>query len=228
MGGRTGLRRSIAVLVLVPAPVVLAAPAQAHPFGPPQTVAISRAEQSGVVRVHWQPGAPDDYSYLAVGIGVSAEDLTQGPGGLLAVKKDADALQASPRFTRYLTEHVTVRDGATACAATVLPIEHLVGDGVDLEFDCGASTPTDDVDVRVSLLTDLHPAYQTLATGPGGQRFAYTHDATDHRWALDAEAADADLGRSAALQLPLALGGLVVAGAGITLTVRRTTRRTRA
>lgn len=217
-------RRALAIVL--PALLVLLLPgaARAHPFGPPQTVSISRVD-SASVRVHWQPGAPDDYTYLAVGLGVSPEDLSQQTGGLLAVKRDADRLTASPLFADYLVEHVAVTDDAGApCEGVVRPVEHLVGDGVSLDFRCAA--PTDAADVRVSLLTDLHPAYRTMATGPGGQRFAYSADATDHRWSLVATDAPPDLGRSAALQLSLVLVGLVALAGATTYAVRRTRRRT--
>ncbi|WP_193608290.1 hypothetical protein [Nocardioides lijunqiniae] len=223
-------RRSRAAATVATAVAALAlllwpSPAQAHPFGPPQTVSIELAEDAGVVRVHWQPGAPDDYSYLAAGVGLTDADESQGAGGLIAVKRDADALTSSPLLARYLTRHVVVREATgAACAPTVLPVEHLVSDGVRLEFRCAG--PLDDVDVRVSLLTDLHPAYQTMATGPHGQRFAYSATKTEHRWSTSPEKADDALAESAALQLSGVLAGLAAVGGAAALVVRRSRRRT--
>lgn len=218
-------RRLLAALGLVAVATVLApSPAEGHPFGPPQTATIALDDADGVVRVHWQPGAPDDYTYLAVGLGLSAEDLSQDPGGLLAVKKDADLLTASPDFERYLRRHVTVSDeDGGRCDSTVEPVEHLVADGVQLTFDCGRTPEA--VDVDLSLLTDLHPAYQTLASGPQGQRFAYTATATSHGWSFRPDAASPELGRSAATQLSVVLGGLVLVVAAPLLALRRTRRK---
>ncbi len=114
------------------------------------------------------------------------------------------------------------RADGVACAGTVLPVESLVGDGVSLDFDCPPAT--DAVEVDVSLMTDLHPAYETLASGPWGQRFVYTADATAHRWSfVEADVTD-DLGRSALIQLGAVGAALAVLGAAATLVVRRRSR----
>ena len=38
--------------------------------------------------------------------------------------------------------------------------------------------------VSVEMLTDLHPAYRTLASGPEGQRAAYSSTDVSHEWQL--------------------------------------------
>lgn len=39
--------------------------------------------------------------------------------------------------------------------------------------------------MRVDTLTDIDPAYRTLATSDTGERATYTTDAPEHRWQLD-------------------------------------------
>jgi hypothetical protein len=59
------------------------------------------------------------------------------------------------------------------------------------------------VTVAVQMLTDLSPAYQTLPTGPDGERAVYGPGHDSHGWALrDASAAGGtDLGRWAVVQI---------------------------
>ena len=223
------LRRRVlqAPLLLVVAFVcvlVVSRPAHAHPFGPPQTVTIARGDSEGVVRVHWRPGAVDDFSYLAVGIGLVAEDRTQGRAGLFYARTDAETLARSPEFVHYLEQHIVADVAGGPCPVDVEVSEHLVGGGVDLDFACGVDV--DAVDLQVSMLTDLHPAYRTLATGPYGQRQVYTADVTRHTWTFVAAAAGPSQGRSAAIQLTVVLLvlGLAVALAAV---VARSVRRRR-
>jgi hypothetical protein len=208
--------RRVALLVLAALALALLgpAPAQAHPFGPPQTVSIAVAEQGSVVRVQWLPGAADDFIFLAHGLGLDPEDRSSDRGALLYVKQDAELLAASTAFDAYLSDHIAVSDGGERCAGTVLPHENLVADGAVLEFDCGRAVT--EASVAVSMLTDLHPAYRTLATGPAGQRFVYTSSDTQHGWSLTGtDVGGSDLARSAVLQLTgvlVLLGLLVLAG----------------
>jgi hypothetical protein len=189
--------------------------AQAHPFGPPQTVSVATAEQGSVVRVRWLPGAADDFISLAHRLGLDPEDRSNDAGALLYVKQDADLLAGSTAFDAYLSDHIAVASGGRPCTGSVLPHDDLVAAGATLEFDCG--TPVASATVAVSMLTDLHAAYRTLATGPAGQRFVYTVDATSHGWSLSgAEAGSDDLATSAVVQLggvAAGIGLLVLAGA---------------
>jgi hypothetical protein len=219
------VRRALGAVVLLGATgvvLLVPAPAHAHPFGPPQTLAIEAGEDAGSLRLSWLPGAADDFSYLAVGIGLVAQDRTQGSGGLLYVKKDADRLARSPELVEYVEEHVVATSGGRPCSERVVVGEHLVGDGVVIDVDCGASA--EDVDLEVSMMTDLHPAYRTLATGPHGQRYVYTAEHTAHGWSLTSTGATAGSGRSAVLQLSgvvLAVGAAGAAGVAATRVARK-------
>jgi hypothetical protein len=210
---------SAALCVLVGTLVGAPVAAQAHPFGSPLTATVTSNAAHDEVRVQWMPGASDDFIYLAVGLGLDDRDRSLEKGALLYVKRDADRLAASPVFRDYLLEHVAVRSGGRPCVGRVVSTERIVADGVGLAFDCAAGSSQ--VDLAISMMTDLHPAYRTLATGPGGERFVYDVDHGEHRWDLAATAGVSDAARSAVVQLSLVLAVLAVGAATALLVVRR-------
>jgi hypothetical protein len=220
-------------------------PAEAHPFGPPQSVTISVAspadaasdanaadaeptEATGpVVTVRWSPGAVDDLALLWQHLRDGAVDQTALNDPTSVSLGDAAAaareMRADPRLESYLKTNIAVSTDAGPCAAALRPIASLPRDGATLEFSCTAGAS--DAEVRVSTLTDLHPAYRIFATGPGGAKAVYDIDHVVRRWSLDGDGpTSASLGRSAVLQLSLTGAGLL----GITiLTVGALRRRTR-
>ncbi|GAA4373575.1 hypothetical protein GCM10023146_25270 [Nocardioides caricicola] len=189
---------------LVAALAVLApGPAVAHPFGDPQTVEIGGA--GGEVRVRWRAGGADDLTLLAVSLGALPASRVMLDGAVWYEDGDAEALAASPAFEDYLLDRIAVTAGTAACPGSLTEID-LLGDGATLTFGCGERADTATVEVRT--LLDLHPAYRTLATGPGGQRAVYDRTTASHDWAIAGEPgtpaalpASSEVGRSAAAQL---------------------------
>lgn len=217
--------------------------AEAHPFGPPQTAAVDLdPENPDTVRVRWRVGGEDDLALLGVDLGVLPPDRVLQDGATFYRPEDGHTLMADQRFASYLTDTVRVRatDGA-ACTGRLVPLasgDRLETQGVTLLFRCPGATGRPSV--TLTTLTDLHPAYRTLASGPDGQRAVYTQAAPSHTWHFEdpaagpREAVEASVGpdatsapaRSAVLQLGgLALGAVVVAG--VALRVARS-RRTHA
>ncbi|GLX02966.1 hypothetical protein [Microtetraspora sp. NBRC 16547] len=201
--------------------------AAAHPFGDPQTAEISVI---GVdrVRVHWKVGMVDDLTYLAMYLGLLPDDRVMLDGAVFFDDSDPALLQRSPAFEDYLLEQITVTADAARCAGVVADKSDVLNDGATLEFTC--SEPVTEVDVRVSMLTDLNPAYKTLASSPDGQKAVYDGNLTSHSWTLATMAGEtegSDLGRSAAVQMSLVgLGVLALAGAVAGLVwFRRRSRR---
>jgi hypothetical protein len=188
-----------------------------HPFGDPQTVDITSVD--GAVHVRWKVGAADDLTLLGIDLGVLPEDRVLLDGAITFDAGDGDAVAASDELHDYLLEHVGVTAGGQACIGEVTEVGDLVEDGAQLAFACPAEAA--EATVSVSTLTDLHPAYRTLASGPDGQRAVYADDDETHDWALTVTsttsaatsatpaparaAAEADsgsgLGQSAALQM---------------------------
>ncbi|WGX97120.1 hypothetical protein [Nocardioides sp. L-11A] len=213
----------------------------AHPFGDPQTADITTTAQG--VQVRWQ-AAPDDVTALAMHLGVLAEMRTYvfQDGALVPAESDDSdgvVLAGAPAFATYLLEHVAVTVGGRACTGALEPLADVIAEGATLSFDCGG--PVRAADVELDLLVDLHESYRTLATGPTGQRAAYSAAERVHAWTFpaapagmtggNASAADADgsggaggSGRSALVQLGGVIGG-AVAFLGMILAWRR--RRTR-
>lgn len=208
---------AVFVLLVLPAP-----PAQAHPFGDPQTVELS-TDGDNIVQVRWNVGMTDDLTWLAVHLGELPEDRIMLDGAVLYETSDAQALAASPSLDDYLLEHIRVTVDGDPCTGSVLDTQNLGMDGAKLAFSC--VHPIDRATVSVTMLTDLHPAYRTMATGPDGQRFAYSSDQPAHDWTFDMGAAGnattSDLGRSAVAQMSSVLFIVAATGMGIIWLLRR-------
>jgi hypothetical protein len=223
---RLPARVAALLVVAIAAPLLAPSPAQAHPFGPPQTVTVE-ADDQGDVRVQWRVGGTDDLTLLGISLGVIPEDRVMLDGAVVFEDGDAAMLAAAPELGDYLLGHVEVSSGGTACTGEAVVTDGLAVDGAALTYDCGEAVTT--AAVQVTTLTDLHPAYRTLATGPDGQRAVYDAEQPSHEWTL-ADGAPAtqpdDLGTSAAVQIGLVLGGLLLAGLAV-LVVLAWTRRSR-
>ncbi|EGD43100.1 PE-PGRS family protein [Nocardioidaceae bacterium Broad-1] len=209
------MARRFRVLAVV-AGFVLAAtaglPADAHPFGAPQTATI--AGTTSAPEVTWRFGATDDIAYLAVQVGALPPDRMTLDGVVLYESGDETALARSEAYADYVLDHILIE----GCDGSVEPGEDLIADGTTVTFDC--PSPTSSTRIEIDMLTDLHPAYQTLASGPNGQKAAYAGDARSHGWSLD-ESRAAATGLSALVQLGGTLGVLALAGVAAWWLVRR-------
>lgn len=200
----------------------------AHPFGDPQTLGISRdGADPAVVHVTWKVGAADDLTLLGIHLGVLPQDRVLLDGAVSYEPDDGARVQDAPELATYLLDHVAVAvtAGGAACAGEVHAVGDLVADGADIAFTCPQAP--DEVTVSASTLTDLHPAYRTLASGPDGQHQVYSLDDGSHAWSLGSGAAPTSTtptpgGTGAALQIGGVLGAvLLLAAAGALLARRR-------
>ncbi|MEV0269946.1 hypothetical protein AB0H43_14310 [Hamadaea sp. NPDC050747] len=220
-------RRAIAALLAALAVTVFATPsrAAAHPFGDPQTVAISLdATRPDTVHIRWKAGGLDDLTLLGVSLGLLPRDRVMLDGAVFYQASDATAIGPSPRFAEYLLRQISVAGDGETCAGTVRPPTDLAKSGVTLDFDCPAAIGTATVVVRT--LTDLNSAYQTLATGPNGERAVYAAGKDTHDWVLGSASAH-DTRRSAAAQIGLVVGGSLLVVVLLFLLVRRKQRTKR-
>ncbi|MGZ0153410.1 hypothetical protein ACXJJ3_40535 [Kribbella sp. WER1] len=195
------------------------APAAAHPFGDPQTVAIDA--EGSVVHVQWKVGGLDDLTLLGVALGVLPQDRVMLDGAVIYQPSDGTAIAPSPKLGEYLLRQITVASHGKECPGTVQPVGDLAKAGVSIDYTCPEAVGA--VDVTVKTLTDLNSAYKTLATGPHGARAVYGEGAERHEWTVGAEQ---HLGRSAAVQVGAVAGGVVLAAACV-LGMRRLRRRSR-
>jgi hypothetical protein len=184
---RSGVLAGVVAMTL--SVVVAGAPAQAHPFGEPQTARIS-AEGSQVIMRWTSP--PDDILVLGGAVGalparreyvfeMSPDDVPE-----LVGPSDADLITSSPEVADYLADHLTVRQNGQVCEPDV-SLDELVEEGALVVFDC--ANPVEDVEVEITMLTDLHEAYRTVAVGEGGtepDRWLYTIDDPVQTWTFGA------------------------------------------
>ncbi|MEU3456609.1 hypothetical protein ABZ671_23855 [Micromonospora sp. NPDC006766] len=187
------------------------APAAAHPFGDPQTVTIARDQQRPeVVRVRWHVGGPDDLTLLGVSLGLLPQDRVLADGAIDYRHTDAAVIGSSEEFAAYLLKQITVTDRERSCLGAVEPPKSLARIGATVDYTCPGSVGM--VTVAVRMLTDLHPAYRALATGPHGQRAVYGSGEDSHDWVLAGTpaAGSSSLGRSAAAQIAAVTGGALL------------------
>ncbi|MFE0630737.1 hypothetical protein ACFW3D_27735 [Streptomyces sp. NPDC058864] len=159
---RPALRTALAgaALAICSAVAGPAPSASAHPFGPPSTAEVS-VDGSRLV-IAWNT---DKLDWVALGqsLGVfKGQDGGRSPSSL----SFAQRLQGSPVVRDYLLKHLAVAQAGRPChAAVVGAMENFLARGAQVAFDCPA--PVVDVDVTISALTDLHPAYRTMLTSTG-------------------------------------------------------------
>lgn len=206
------LLRALAVVAGIMLAATAAVPASAHPFGAPQTATI--AGTTGAPEVTWRFGATDDIAYLAVQVGALPPDRMTLDGVVLYEPGDETALAQSDAYADYVLDHIRIE----GCDGSVEAGEDLIADGTTVTFDC--PSPASATKIEIDMMTDLHPAYQTLASGPNGQKAAYAGATRSHGWSLD-ESRAAATGLSALLQLGGTLGAIALVGAGGWWLVRR-------
>lgn len=188
-----------------------AAPAAAHPFGDPQTLELS--VEGHEVEVVWQ-AAPDDYTSLALRLGAvdGPRRMVFKEGAMVPETvdaRDAELLGSSPRLGEYLLSTVRVAQREETCEGVLTSAAELAASGATLVFTC--PEVVEEVEVTAAPLVDLHPAYTTLATGPGGATHVFTADDPSHVFSL--EPAGATL-REGGVTLAALSGGAAVLGLG--------------
>jgi hypothetical protein len=186
--GRLAAGLAVVLLVWLAGFAGLSSPASAHPLGAPQSVRIGAEDRQ--VWVRWT-ASPDDLTALGIHLGVLGDDrsLVYDQGVLVPEQYDdydAVRLANSPAFAAYLLEHIAVDQRGRPCPGRVTNPEDVLGDGARVEFTC--AEPVDEVTVRVDTLTDIDPAYRTLASSESGERATYTKSAPEQRWELSREA----------------------------------------
>ncbi|WP_445527383.1 hypothetical protein [Streptomyces cyslabdanicus] len=147
---------ALAVLAVFAGPAPSAA---AHPFGPPSTARVS--VQGSRLLLAWNT---DKLDWVTLGQSLGVFDA-QGGGGSPALSFE-QRLRESPAVRAYLLKHIAVGQDGRPCRATVVgAMKDFPAQGAQLAFAC--PDPVVEVDVTISALTDLHPAYRTMLTSQG-------------------------------------------------------------
>ncbi|MBY8872355.1 hypothetical protein K7640_10940 [Micromonospora sp. PLK6-60] len=215
--------RGSCLLVLVVVAGLVPAPASAHPFGAPQQIEVAGQGDRGV-RVRWLAGGTDDLTLLGIALGVLPEDRVMLDGAVSYRASDAEAVAGAPEFARYLTERIAVVQDGRPCPGRARVGADLAGDGAEVAYTCPA--PVGTVTVTSRMLTDLHTAYRTLASGPDGQKTVYdaAHESAD--WTFGPGGGSVrSATRESAWQLAVAGGAVLVAVVAGVLWRRRRGRR---
>lgn len=206
-----------------------------HPFGDPQTVLVAAGSDPTQVDVTWKVGAADDLTLLGIHLGLLPQDRVMLDGAISYDAGDAEAVTGSAELREYLLDHVAVRTGSD-CTGEVTRAGDLLQEGALLTFTCAG--PVTEAEVQVTTLTDLHPAYRALATGPGDQHAVYEQGGDAHSWTVTAGSVTGsgpgaattgaaappptlDTGASAALQLGGVVAGLLIVVGAVALVARR-------
>ncbi|MEU4097517.1 hypothetical protein [Streptomyces sp. NPDC026673] len=149
-----------AVLAILASLAGPAPSAAAHPFGPPSTA--QAGVQGSRLVIAWNT---DKLDWVALGesLGVFGGRDSGGNSSNLSF---AQRLQRSTAVRDYLLRHIAVAQAGRPCHGTVVGgMEDFLARGAQVAFDCPA--PVVDVQVTISALTDLHPAYRTMLTSAG-------------------------------------------------------------
>ncbi|MGZ0712457.1 hypothetical protein ACWPKO_29375 (plasmid) [Coraliomargarita sp. W4R53] len=180
-----GARVAFSVGMGLFAVAMLAAPAEAHPDGPPQTLLVSASDAT--VTLHWA-SATDDLSALGYSLGLTQTVKTfvyDENGELLVDESDEDdltVLGADASFSDYLLSSLQVTTDEGPCIGRVGDTTHLATAGVSIRFDCPA--PVTEAEIGATLLQDIDSRYQLLATSDIGERFTYTNTDSVKSWSL--------------------------------------------
>lgn len=201
-----------------------AVPAAAHPFGPPPVAEV--VAEAHDVTVRWT-AAVDDYAALGVAAGVL--DDTYGTGVADPAPDDVGdrlgpaarrEVEGSADVRQHVTDRVRVVQHGQACPVAAVDVAQLFVRGATVRVTC--PEPVETVDVTLMLLSDVHPAYRTVAVAGGPAipaRTMYTADRSTVRW--DFGAAGTAAPTTMALLRFGVVGALLAAGVGVLVWRRR-------
>jgi hypothetical protein len=152
---------TVLVLTLLGA-ILTAAPASAHPFGPPPTALV--AARGNAVLVDWR-SAPDDAIAIGIHVGLLPEETMdaylEAQTQVAPSAADEELLARSPELHDYLLEHIRVLQDGRPCEPNLQPVGDFVRDGARIIHDCAEDVEV--VEIEITMLHDIHSAYRTFA-----------------------------------------------------------------
>jgi hypothetical protein len=176
-----------------------------------------------MVRVDWS-ATPDDAVAIGELLGVMppgsiAAYRQEGTTQVAPSSADEARLSASPKLREYLTDHIVAVQGDEPCAAQIPPIADFVHRGARVELTCPSDVSA--VDLRITMLHDIHEAYRTVAIGTASTpaQSVFTVTQPQHTWTFGG----ASGGGSAPLGA-LVVSGIAALAAGAYVVARRRQR----
>jgi len=223
--------RPAASVVLAAASALIAghglAPAAAHPSATPPVAEVI-ADGSQVI-VRWSAAEEDLFALGQVsGAMDSAQVFVYEDGAPVADPNGGSSTPwlATTAVANYLGSHIAVRHAGGSCSLKGAATDVIKTQGVQLRYSCGSEV--DVVQVRITALTELDPAYRTVSMTPGGQRALHTSDnptrTLDLRPSVDPVVGTAALAPNAVLAVVLLSGAIGVAVLVGGLVARRSDR----
>ena len=223
---RAPVRVVLALLLAAGLVLIPAAPAVAHPFGDPQTVAVaSDPAHPEVVRLRWRVGGTDDLTLLGVSLGILPPDRVMLDGAVFFRDTDAPAIAAAPAFGQLPAHPDHRRERQTGLRRNT--------SSRPATWPGPAPPSTTPVPARSARPrswcarspTCTPPTRRWPPARPASARSTAPSDS--HDWVLGDPPADgsAHPGRAAAVQLSAVLGAVLLVAAGAVLVLRRVRRR---
>ena len=208
------LRASVVCVIFV---VLTAGTALAHPSGSDPPHAWLEAE-GRVVAVEFTL-APDDAAVIGAALGLLPDDAMDAYLGDAAAayptEEEIAEFSASGELHEYLLEHIEVRQDGVSCRGEAEPAADFLADGAELRFTCPETV--EDVDLRVTALHELDPAYRTFSVD-GGTRYAvHTAAEPEHGWdfAAAVDGSGSAGGDPVPVGLWVGLAGVIAGVAGV-------------
>lgn len=188
---RTATTRALVVLSLVGMLLAGAgelSPALAHPGGGLNPPHARLSADADVVTVEWT-APPDDAAHVGETVGVlppgTMEAFLTGPEEDLPTDEQERELATSPQLEGYFLDHIQVRQDGELCPGEVTIAPDFFEDGAEVRFTCPEEI--EEVDVRVTVLHDEDPRYDTFGVDGTVWTVLFTSAQPEHRW--DAPAA---------------------------------------
>lgn len=179
-----GPRRLTVLVGLSVALLLSTPPAMAHPWGTPPTAVVS--VDGPEVRIEWR-AETDDAVALATALGLL--DPTRidwewsGPSGIARAAVHEQPLEEASALHAYLLDNIRVRQDRVSCRGKAQPIGDFISEGIRVTYRCPQEV--DALQVRITMLHDLHAAYRTFAHASGDarpSRHVFTVVNPEHRW----------------------------------------------
>ncbi len=163
-------------------------PAVGHPGGGMSPPHARLSADGNVVTVEWS-APPDDAAYIGEAVDIfppgTMEAFLTGPDEALPTDEEVRELSTSAELEAYFLEHVQVHQDGTRCPGEAEVAADFLEDGAEVHFACPDRIA--EVDVRVTVLHDQDPRYDTFGVDGTVWAVLFTAAQPEHRW--DATAA---------------------------------------